>query len=176
LSDFDIKPHQAALIQTAVDQQQTILIAGKTTAGKTSLANAILALVPKSLRLLLVEDELELEIDTRGRNVTRRRASEDMDFTAHVRAALRDRPDYLILGEIRGSEATDVLEAASSGHPGISTIHAGSGQEALKRLQRLAKCDRELVREAIDLVIQVERMQDGRRAVTQILSLKEDSK
>lgn len=173
LTDFNMTPGQIALIEAGVREQQTILISGKTTVGKTSLANAILGLIPADVRLLIAEDEPELEIDTFGRNVTRRRATEDADFTVQVREALRDRPDYLILGEIRGDEAADILEAASLGHPGLSTIHASSVDEALKRLQRLAKCDRELVREAIDLVIQVVRMPDGKRVVSQIQAPKE---
>ena len=171
-ADYDIADEQLALIRAAIEQRWTILISGVTGSGKTSFASAIIALF-SAVRILVIEDEPELQIETTGRNIVRRRATAAMDFSAHVRAALRDRPDYIILGEMRGEEAADVLEAAASGHPGLSTIHAGSCTAALQRLQRLAQRDAALVREAIDLVIQLRRESTGRRAVVQTLALKE---
>jgi len=172
LGHFDMTPAERRAIERAIIEQQTILISGRTNSGKTSLLNALLALVPPQERLLVIEDEPELQIRP-GRNVTRRRATEAADLKRHIIEALRDRPDRLICGEIRGAEAADVLEAAATGHSGASTIHAGSVDEAISRLQRLAKCVRELVSAAVDMVIQVERKPDGRRAITEIKELKE---
>jgi pilus assembly protein CpaF len=171
LTDYGITASQISLLKAAIRDQKTILISGKTIAGKTSFASALLALIDPGMRVLIVEDEMELQIDTAGRDITRRRATEDADFQTHVVAALRARPDYLVLGEIRGAEAADVLEAASSGHPGLSTIHASSINECLARLQRLAKCDRGLVEEAIDVVVQLVRQPDGRREVVEVREL-----
>jgi len=171
LGHFEMTPEEMTAIERAIIEQQTILISGRTNSGKTSLLNAMLALVPPQERLLVIEDEPELEIRPGG-NVTRRRATEAADLKRHIIEALRDRPDRLICGEIRGAEAADVLEAVATGHSGASTIHAGSVDEALRRLQRLAKCDRELVCQAINMVIQVERMADGRRAITELKELK----
>jgi pilus assembly protein CpaF len=167
LVHFDMKPEETRAIERAIIRQQTILISGRTNSGKTSLLNALLALVPPHERLLVIEDEPELQIRP-GRNVTRRRATEAADLKRHIIEAMRDRPDRIICGEIRGAEAADVLEVAATGHSGASTIHAGSADEALSRLQRLAKCDCELVSAAVDMVIQVERKADGRRVITEI--------
>jgi pilus assembly protein CpaF len=171
LAHFNMTQEQMRAIERAILEQQTILISGRTNSGKTSLLNALLALVPPHERLLVIEDEPELQIRP-GRNVTRRRATEAADLKRHIIEALRDRPDRVICGEIRGPEAADVLEAAATGHSGASTIHAGSVDEALSRPQRLANCDRELVWTAVDMVIQVGRQPDGRRAITEIKELK----
>jgi Flp pilus assembly CpaF family ATPase len=85
--------------------------------------------------------------------------------------SLRDRPDRLIIGEVRGPEALAMLDAATTGHPGLSTIHADSCGEALTRVRRLAECGAGLVREAIDVVVQLTRFADGRRAVTELRDL-----
>jgi Flp pilus assembly CpaF family ATPase len=169
LSDF-MPPGQIERIKAAVLERNTILIAGATSSGKTSCANALIGLIPLSERLLVIEDAMELII--RPGNVTRRIATAAADIRKHVIEALRDRPDRLIIGEIRGSEAADVLEASCTGHPGLSTIHANGCDEALTRLARLADCDQDLIREAIDLVLFIQRMPDGRRAVTQIKEVK----
>jgi len=127
--------------------------------------------MPPSERLLVIEDSAELQI--RAGNVVRRFTSHSADLKRHVKEALRDRPDRIIIGETRGPEALDLLDAAVTGHPGLSTIHADSCEEALTRIQRLAGCDPVLVREAIDIVLHIQRFPDGRRAVAEIRNLTE---
>jgi Flp pilus assembly CpaF family ATPase len=172
LSQF-MTPAQERYVKAAVKRHQTIVIAGGTSTGKTSLTSAVISLIPADERLLIIEDTPELQI--RPGNVTRRRTTEPADLARHVREALRDRPSRIIIGEIRGPEAADMLEAASTGHPSLSTIHADNIPEALARLQRLARCDSGLVTEAIDFAIQLERRADGSRAVTEIKDLKAKS-
>jgi Flp pilus assembly CpaF family ATPase len=169
LSDF-MPPHQVERMRAAISDRSTILIAGATSSGKTSCTNALIGVIPSSERLLVIEDAMELII--RPGNVTRRIATGAADLRRHVIESLRDRPDRIIVGEVRGTEARDMLEAAATGHPGLSTIHANGPAEALTRLARLADCGQDLIQEAIDLVLFIERMPDGRRAVTQIKEVK----
>jgi len=164
---------QQELVKAAIARRETIVISGATSSGKTTLANATINLIPADERLLVIEDTPELQI--RPGNVTRRRTTAAADLARHVREALRDRPSRIIIGEVRGAEAADMLEAASTGHPSLSTIHAENIPGALARLQRLAKCDRTLVTEAIDLAIQLERQADGRRLVTDIRKVSADT-
>lgn len=168
LADF-MSQDQIDFITGAVRDRLTILVAGATFSGKTSLLNAIINLIPEHERLLVIEDEPELRI--REGNVTRRRATEAADLKRNVFEALRDRPDRIIVGEVRGSEAAAMIEALVTGHGGsLSTIHAKGTEEAITRLMRLAQCDRELIHEAIDLIVFIER-QGGRRVVTEIKRL-----
>ena len=166
LADF-MTETQADYIQNAIQRGWTMLIAGGSNTGKTTLVNALLNLIPLSERLLIIEDAGEIQ--ARAGNVVRRFATNGADLKRHVFESLRDRPDRIIIGEVRGSEARDMLEAAATGHAGgFSTIHANSCDEALTRLARLAQCDQQFIREAIDVVVFIERMPDGRRAVTEI--------
>jgi Flp pilus assembly CpaF family ATPase len=161
---------QARYVESAILSRRTILIAGGSNTGKTTLVNALLNLIPISERLLIIEDASEIQ--ARPGNVVRRFATAGADLRRHVFESLRDRPDRIIVGEVRGPEARDMLEAAATGHSGgLSTIHANSCDEALTRLARLAQCDQSFIREAIDLVLFIERMPDGRRAVTEIKEL-----
>jgi Flp pilus assembly CpaF family ATPase len=108
---------------------------------------------------------------SRDGNVTRRRATEAADLKRQVFEALRDRPDRIIVGEVRSGEAADMLEALVTGHGGgLTTIHANGTEEAITRLMRLADCDRSLVYEAIDIIVFIER-QGSRRVVTEIKRL-----
>jgi pilus assembly protein CpaF len=168
MSDFGT-PEQVEFMSRAVLERRTILIAGGTFSGKTTLLNSLLNLIPANERLLVAEDEHELII--RPGNVTRRRATAKADLRRHVIEALRDRPDWLIVGEVRGAEARDMLEAASVGHPSMSTVHANGSDAALARLARLADCDPQFVSEALDLVLYLKRMPDGQRRVAEIKEL-----
>ena len=166
LSDF-MTEEQAGVIEKAILDRKTTLIAGSTSSGKTTMVNALINLIPASERLLIIEDAGEIQ--ARPGNVVRRFATSGADLRRHVFESLRDRPDRIIVGEVRGPEARDMLEAAATGHTGgLSTIHANSCDEALTRLARLAQCDQQFIREALDLAVFIERQPDGRRAVTEI--------
>ncbi len=167
-SDFGT-PEQVELMRRAVFERRTILIAGGTFSGKTTLLNSLLNLIPASERLLVAEDEHELII--RPGNVTRRRATAKADLRRHVIEALRDRPDWIIVGEVRGAEARDMLEAASVGHPSMSTVHANGCDAALSRMARLAGSDPQFVNEALDLVLYLQRTPNGQRRVAEIKEL-----
>jgi Flp pilus assembly CpaF family ATPase len=132
LTNF-LTTEQTEPIKRAVIGKKTLLVAGATNSGKTSLLNALINLIPIDEGLLVIEDEPELQI--RPGNVTRRRATEAADLAKHVFEALRDRPDRIVIGEVRGSEAAGMQEAFATGHAGgLSTIHANGCDEALARL------------------------------------------
>ena len=149
---------QAALLREAVAGHANILVAGGTGTGKTTLTNALLAEVAKGKdRLLIIEDTRELQ--SRSENKVPMRTK---DFVASLtdlaRSSMRFRPDRIIVGEVRGPEALDLLKLWCTGHPGgIGTIHAGSGLGALRRLEQLIQeavvtVPRALIGETIDIV------------------------
>ncbi|HVN90974.1 MAG TPA: ATPase, T2SS/T4P/T4SS family [Candidatus Binataceae bacterium] len=168
LSDF-MTVEEERLIRNAILANKTILVGGGTSSGKTTLLNAMIAAIPVEERLMILEDEPELQV--REGNVMRGQATAKADLGRHVFETLRDRPDRIIVGEVRGPEAYAMLDAFSTGHTGFATMHANGAAEVLTRLARLAQCDQQLISEAIDLVIYVERQPDGRRIVTQIREL-----
>lgn len=149
---------QAAALQAAVAKRRNILIAGGTSTGKTTLANALLAEVAKTGdRVVLIEDTRELQCA--APNLVALRTKDGVaTLTDLVRAALRLRPDRIPIGEVRGGEALDLLKAWGTGHPGgVGTIHAGSAQGALRRLEQLtleavAAAPRALIAETIDVI------------------------
>lgn len=149
---------QAEILRTAVVERRNILVAGGTSTGKTTLANALLAEVSKGGdRVVLIEDTRELQCRTP--NLVALRTKEGVCSLADlVRSALRLRPDRIPIGEVRGAEALDLLKAWGTGHPGgIGTIHAGSALGALRRLEQLvqeavAVVPRALIAETIDLI------------------------
>lgn len=129
---------QAALIEQLVHEKKNILIAGGTFSGKTTLMNSILALIPPVDRLFVIEQVAELRLV--APNHVRFECDPDFGVTAtkSVKTAMRFSPHRVILGELRGEEGNDWLEAANTGHPGsMATLHANSGEDALKRLASL---------------------------------------
>lgn len=166
----------------AVRARRNILVAGGTSTGKTTFLNALLAEIPPHERLILIEDTAELHlrqpnavglIAARGELSEARISAEDL-----LIAALRMRPDRIILGELRGVEAFTFLRAVNTGHPGsMTTIHADTPQRAIEQLallvlqagSKLSRDDvRHYVRESVDVFVQLER-RDGRRRVSRIL-------
>lgn len=166
----------------AVRARRNILVAGGTSTGKTTFLNALLGEIPPHERLILIEDTAELHlrqpnavglIAARGELSEARISAEDL-----LIAALRMRPDRIILGELRGVEAFTFLRAVNTGHPGsMTTIHADTPQRAIEQLallvlqagSRLSRDDvRHYVRESVDVFVQLER-RDGRRRVSRIL-------
>ncbi|AXK42346.1 P-type DNA transfer ATPase VirB11 [Erythrobacter aureus] len=171
-----------AILAEAVRTRRNIIVSGGTSSGKTTFLNALLAEIPRDERLLTIEDTEELRIEhpnavgliaARGRLAEADVSAEDL-----LIAALRMRPDRIILGELRGSEAFTFLRAVNTGHPGsMTTIHADTPQRANEQLallvlqtgSRLSRDDvRHYVRESIDVFVQLER-RSGRRQVSQVM-------
>jgi len=173
-----------AQIREAVDRNRTILISGGTSTGKTTLLNAISAFLPADDRLVVIEDTAELHLTQRNivRLEARREQRELKAVTIRdlLRAALRHRPDRIIVGEVRGSEAYDLLEALNTGHAGsLSTIHANSASQALNRFASCVtrsgvelpyEVIRDQIHACVQLVVHLNRA-DGRREVSQLLQL-----
>ena len=150
---------QAEFLRGAVRERQNILIAGGTSTGKTTLANALLAeIAATGDRVLVLEDTIELQCAARDHVPLRTRVGV-VSMRELVRATMRLRPDRVVVGEVRGGEALDLIKVWGTGHPGgIATIHAGSALGALLRLEQLVlevalNPPRALIAEAINVVI-----------------------
>ena len=173
----------AELLAVAVAARASILVSGGTGSGKTTTLNALSGAIPGEERIVTIEDAAELRL--RQRHVVRlesRPASlegrGEVTIRQLVRNALRMRPDRIVVGEVRGGEALDLLQALNTGHDGsLSTVHANSPEDALRRLETLAlmadvalphAAVREQVAGAVDLVVHQARQADGSRAVTSI--------
>jgi P-type conjugative transfer ATPase TrbB len=149
---------QAEVLRQAVAERRNILVAGGTSTGKTTLANALLAEVAKtSDRVVLIEDTRELQC--RAANLVALRTKDGVaSLSDLVRSSLRLRPDRIPIGEVRGAEALDLLKAWGTGHPGgIGTIHAGTARGCMRRLEQLIQevvvtVPRALIAETIDLI------------------------
>ena len=154
---------QAEALRGAVTRRDNILVAGGTSSGKTTLANALLAEMAEErsgqdARVILIEDTRELQCPLPDTVALRTRPPQ-VSMTQLVRSTMRLRPDRIIVGEVRGPEALDMLKAWNTGHPGgVATVHANSGQAALYRIEQLCQealvtVPRQLIAEAIDLVV-----------------------
>jgi type IV secretion system protein VirB11 len=169
---------QKTTLEDAVRARANILIAGGTGSGKTTLANALLAeIAALDERVVILEDTRELACAAQDVVALRTRAGV-VSLSDLVRSTLRLRPDRIIVGEVRGPEALDLLKAWNTGHPGgIATIHANSARAALSRLEQLCMevCERPptaLIEEAIDLVVFIARGGSAGRIVADILAPK----
>ena len=169
VGDGIMSAEAARSLSLAVVDRRNILVAGGTSSGKTTLANALLAeLAARDERVILIEDTRELQCAAPDTVALRTRpgvvAMGDL-----VRSTLRLRPDRIIVGEVRGGEALDMLKAWNTGHPGgIATVHANSAASALYRLEQLIQeavvaVPRRLIAEAIDVVVFIEGRGTGRR-------------
>jgi type IV secretion system protein TrbB len=154
-----IDQSQSALLREAVQARRNILVAGATSSGKTTLANALLAdMAELDQRIVLIEDTRELQCPARDTIALKTRPGR-VSMTDLVRSTLRLRPDRIVVGEIRGGEALDLLKAWSTGHPGgVATIHANGAIAALYRLESLVQeaipvVPSTLIAEAVDLVL-----------------------
>ena len=150
---------QAAALRRAVTDHSNILVAGGTSSGKTTLANALLAEVAKmDERVILIEDTRELQCAAPDCVALRTKAGV-VSLADLVRSTLRLRPDRIIVGEVRGAEALDMLKAWNTGHPGgIATVHANSAESSLYRLEQLIQevvttVPRRLIAEAINTIV-----------------------
>jgi type IV secretion system protein VirB11 len=159
VGDRIMTPAQAEVLRTAIAERRNILIAGGTSSGKTTLANALLVeIATLDERVILIEDTRELQCAAPD-CVALRTKPGIVTLADLVRSTLRLRPDRIIVGEVRGPEALDMLKAWNTGHPGgIATVHANSARAALYRLEQLIQetvvtVPRRLIAEAIDLIV-----------------------
>ncbi|MDC7810687.1 P-type conjugative transfer ATPase TrbB [Sphingomonas koreensis] len=159
VTDGIMPAETARLLSLAVVERRNILVAGGTSSGKTTLANALLAeMAHLDERVLIIEDTRELQCAAPD-VVALRTRSGSVSMADLVRSTLRLRPDRIIVGEVRGREALDMLKAWNTGHPGgIATVHANSAVSALYRLEQLVQesvitVPRRLIAEAIDMVV-----------------------
>jgi len=169
---------QSAALKAAILDHANIIVAGGTGSGKTTLANALLGEIASlNERVVLLEDTRELQCAAED-VVALRTQPGSVTLAQLVRSTLRLRPDRIIVGEVRGAEALDLLKAWNTGHPGgIATLHANSARAALSRLEQLAMeaCDSPptaLIAEAIDLVVFIERGGPAGRRITEIYAPK----
>jgi type IV secretion system protein TrbB len=172
VADRIVMPVQADALRQAVRGRRNLLIAGGTSSGKTTLANALLAeIAGLDERVILIEDTRELQCAAPDCVALRTRPGV-VSLADLVRATLRLRPDRIIVGEVRGGEALDMLKAWNTGHPGgIATVHANSARSALYRLEQLVQetvvtVPRGLIAAAIDLVVFIGGRGTGRRIET----------
>jgi type IV secretion system protein VirB11 len=169
VSDGIMGADVARLLSLAVVDRRNILVAGGTSSGKTTLANALLAeLAPRDERVILIEDTRELQCAAPDTVALRTRPGV-VSMADLVRSTLRLRPDRIIVGEVRGGEALEMLKAWNTGHPGgIATVHANSAASALYRLEQLIQeavvtVPRRLIAEGIDLIVFIEGRGTARR-------------
>jgi pilus assembly protein CpaF len=173
----------AQVLSAIVRGRLNVLISGGTGAGKTTLLNLLSGFIPETERIVTIEDSAELQLqqphvvrlETRPPNIEGRGAVTQRDL---VRNSLRMRPDRIVIGEVRGAEALDMLQAMNTGHDGsLTTIHANTPRDALGRVENMVsmtgvtfpiKTMRTQIASAIDIVIQVERQEDGRRRVVSL--------
>jgi pilus assembly protein CpaF len=182
----NISAEMATLLKIAARCRLNILISGGTGSGKTTLLNALSRMIDPAERTVTIEDAAELQLqqphvvrlETRPPNLE---GSGEITMRDLLRNALRMRPDRIILGEIRGAEALDVLQAMNTGHDGsMSTIHANAPREALTRLENMvgmtginlpSRAVRTQIAAAVHLIAQVNRMRDGIRRITHIMEV-----
>lgn len=178
----------ADLVESALHRRLNIVVAGGTSTGKTTLLGAMAELLPSSERIIVLEDTNELRIrhphtvylETRPASVEGVAAIELCDLVRH---ALRLRPDRLVVGEVRGGEAFDMLQAMNTGHSGsLATCHANSAVDTLHRIESMVlraianwplTAVRSYVASAIDIVVYVERTSDGTRRIADIVRVDE---
>jgi pilus assembly protein CpaF len=176
-------PAIADLFEACVRGRLNILVSGGTGTGKTTLLNVISASIPESERIVTIEDAVELQLhqdhlvrlESRPANLE---GKGEITMRDLLRNALRMRPDRIIIGETRGGEALDMLQAMNTGHDGsLSTVHANTPRDAIARLETMVlmagmdlpvRAIREQVASAIDVIVQISRLRDGSRRITHI--------
>jgi pilus assembly protein CpaF len=176
----------AVLFEMCVRARLNIIISGGTGAGKTTLLNALSAYIPHDERIVTIEDSAELQLqqphvvrlETRPPNIEGKGEVAQRDL---VRNALRMRPDRIVVGEVRGGEAIDMLQAMNTGHDGsLTTVHANTSRDALSRLETMIQMTgmrlsdramRQQIASAVNLIIQVARLTDGTRRITSIAEI-----
>jgi pilus assembly protein CpaF len=173
----------ADFLSRCIEAELNILVSGGTGSGKTTLLNALSAAVPDRDRIVTIEDAAELRLaqqhvlrlEARPKNIE---GEGEITIRDLVRNSLRMRPDRIIVGEVRGAEALDMLQAMNTGHEGsLSTVHANSPRDALNRLETMVlmagyelplRAIRQHVSAALDLIVHLDRLDDGSRRVTEV--------
>ena len=178
-----LTPEMASILQGLAKAKVNMLISGGTGSGKTTMLNILSAYIPASERMVTIEDAAELQLqqphvvrlETRPPNIE---GKGEVTQRSLVKNALRMRPDRIILGEVRGAEAVDMLQAMNTGHEGsLATIHANTARDALSRLENMIgmaglnlppKAARQQISSAITAIIQIGRLADGKRKIMSI--------
>ena len=187
-----LTPETTDFLERCVRAELNILVSGGTGSGKTTLLNALSTTIPDSDRIVTIEDAAELRLnqqhvlrlESRPKNIE---GEGEIAIRELVRNSLRMRPDRIVVGEVRGAEALDMLQAMNTGHDGsLSTIHANSPRDALARVETMVlmagydlpvRAIRQQVAAALDMIVHLERLQDGSRrvvAITEVQRMESD--
>ncbi len=183
LRNGTLTPYMARFLEACVQAKLNIIICGGTGGGKTTLLNVLSSFIGKEERIITIEDAAELKLEQEHvisleTRLTNYEGQGEITVRDLVINSLRMRPDRIIVGEVRGKEAFDMLQAMNTGHNGsITTMHANSPVDALNRLETMilmagmeipVKALREYIENAIDIVVQIQRLADGKRKITSI--------
>jgi pilus assembly protein CpaF len=178
-----LSPEMAELLNACVQARLNIIVSGGTGTGKTTLLNVLSSFLPADERIVTIEDAVELQLqqehvvrlESRPRNIE---GKGEISIRDLVRNSLRMRPDRIVIGEVRGGESLDMLQAMNTGHDGsISTVHANSPRDAIARLETLVlmagmdlplRAIREQIASAVNLIVHISRLRDGTRRVTHV--------
>lgn len=178
-----LSPEIAELLHACVQARLNIIVSGGTGTGKTTLLNVLSSFLPADERIVTIEDAVELQLqqehvvrlESRPRNIE---GKGEVSIRELVRNSLRMRPDRIVIGEVRGGESLDMLQAMNTGHDGsISTVHANSPRDAISRLETLVlmagmdlplRAIREQIASAVNLIVHISRLRDGTRRVTHV--------